>query len=252
MRVDRRSVLGAAASAAMLATPLGRVAAQSTPEAEAFADPGYALARVRTLPDPDLNAAIIPDVMATFLPRTAADPGYVGYVFSQHAADPASTITLTLLADEAASSAAAEVALDYVAALDPRFAVETPFAQQGPVRIFRTTARQASELPPFLHGCQFTMRDRVNAPGANMDEVVQKATEGLVPLLAEMPGFVFYCWIQTENGRTAINVWETAEQLAAGNDAVAEWVAANTANTTSGDPVVNDGVIIYTDIPGFV
>ena len=252
MRIYRRSLLGAAASAALLSSPLGRAAAQGTPEPEVLTAPGYAVARVRTLPNPELNAAIIPDVMATFLPRTAAVPGYAGYVLCQHATDPASTITLTLLADEAASQAAAAVALDYVAALDPRFAVETPFAQQGPVRIFRATTRPATELPPFLHGCQFTMRDRINAPGANIDEVVQKATEGLVPLLADMPGFVFYGWIQTENGRTAVNVWETAEQLAAGNDAVAEWVAANTANTTSGDPVVNDGVIVYTDVPGFV
>jgi hypothetical protein len=253
MGINRRFVLAAAASAAVLASPL-KAAASGTPEPEPRTGraPGYAIARVRALPTPELNAAIVPDVMATFLPRTAAVPGYAGYLFSQHATDPAATITVTLLADAAAADAAAEIALDYVAGLDPRFVVETPFAQQGPVRIFHTTDRPATELPPFLHGCHFTMRDRINAPGTDIDDVVARATEGLVPLLAGMPGFVLYCWTQTEEGRVAINVWETAEQLAAGNEAIAEWVAANTANTTTGDPVVNDGVIIYADIPRFV
>ena len=249
MRVDRRSILGAAASAAMLATPLGRVAAQGTPAPEAVSAPGYGITRVRALPTPELNAAIIPDVLARFLPRTAAVPGYRGYAISQHASDPAATITTTLLDDEAAAADAAAVAMEYVAALDPRFAVETPFAAEGQLRWYQLTDRPASELPPFLHGCHYTMRARVNAPDVDMEAVIAEATEGLLPLTAAMPGFVLYCWIQTEVGRTAINIWETADHLAAGNEAIAAWVDANIGVTSVGDAVVNDGVIIYADFP---
>jgi hypothetical protein len=199
-----------------------------------------------------LNAAIIPDVLASFLPATAALPGYAGYIFSQHATDAASTITFTLLTDQGAESEATEVALAYVSSLDPRFAVETPFSQEGSLRWFSLTDRPATELPPFLHGCQLTMRERVNAPDADMEAVIAMAIDGLVPLLADMPGFVLYGWMQTEEGRTAVNIWETADQLAAGNEAIAAWVAANTADSSIGDPVVNDGVIIYADVPGFV
>ncbi len=94
------------------------------------------------------------------------------------------------------------------------------------------------------------MRNRTNAPGADMDAVVAKASRRLVPRLRAMPGFVLYCWVETGGGRTAINVWQTDEQLRAGNAAVAAWVADNTADTTVGDPVVNDGRIGYGVVPG--
>lgn len=236
------------ASTAVLASRPSVLAAQSTPVALPGAAPSYAIARVRALPSPDLNAAIIPDVLATFLPRPAAVPGYAGYVISEHITDPTATITLTLLADEAAVSTADRVAREYVLSLDPRLAAETPVAEAGPVRIFQVTSRPSTDLPPFLHGCQFTMRDRRNAPGTDIDAVVAKASSGLMPMLADMPGFLLYCWIQVEGGRVAINIWEIADQLAAGNEAIAAWVA----DTTTGEPIVNDGVLVYADLPGFI
>ena len=39
---------------------------------------------------------------------------------------------------------------------------------------------------------------------------------------------------------------------AAGNEAIAAYVAANSAGTTTGEPIINDGVVIYADIPGFI
>src|SRR5215204_2867233 len=101
MGVNRRQVLGTVAAASLLARWSGRTAAQSTPVATSAVTPGYAIARVRRLPTPDLAAAIVPDVLASFLPRTAALPGYAGYVFSAHRTDPTATISLTLLAGAA-------------------------------------------------------------------------------------------------------------------------------------------------------
>src|SRR4051812_36104683 len=121
MGVNRRQVLGTMAAAAVLAHRSDTTVAQSTPVATSVVTPAYAIARVRRLPTPELAAAIVPDVLASFLPRTAALPGYAGYVFSADRSDPAATISLTLLADEAAAAAADQVAREYVATLDPRF-----------------------------------------------------------------------------------------------------------------------------------
>src|SRR5688572_30766956 len=118
MRTHRRRLLSMAASTVVMACPLSRAAAQSTPVPAAGAVPGYAIARVRTLPTPKLNDAIGPDVLASFLPRTAALPGYAGYVLSEHLTDPTATITLTLLADASAAAAADQAARDYVSSLD--------------------------------------------------------------------------------------------------------------------------------------
>ncbi len=252
MRVNRRQVLFTVAAASLLSNRFESTAAQSTPVATSAVTPGYAIARVRQFPTPDLVAAITPDALATFLPRTAALPGYAGYVFSAHLTDPTATISLTLMADASAAAAADRVAREYVATLDPRFVTETPVEEQGPVRIYQTTTRPAADLPSFLNGCVFTMRSRRNAPGADIEAVIAKNSSSLTPMLAAMPGFVLYAWLQTEDGRTAINIWETADQLAAGNDAVAAWVVANSAETTTGEPVVNDGIVTYADIPGFI
>jgi hypothetical protein len=246
-RVDSPAV-----AASLLSSRSRSTAAQSTPVAMSAAIPGYAIARVRRLPTPDLAAAIVPDVLATFLPRVAALPGYAGYIFSAHVTDPTATISLMLLADEATAAAADQVAREYAASLDPRFVTETPVTDQGPLRIYQTTVRSAAELPPFLNGCVFTMRNRRNAPGADIEAVIARNTNDLTPRLAAMPGFVLYAWLQTADGRTAINIWETPDQRAAGNEVIAAWVAANTAATTTGPPVVNDGVVVYADIPGFI
>ena len=53
MRVNRRRILGTVASAAVLSSLLGRVAAHSTPVAATGVVPGYAIARVRALPTPN-------------------------------------------------------------------------------------------------------------------------------------------------------------------------------------------------------
>jgi len=252
MRVNRRRILGTLASAAVLSSGLGRAAAQSTPVAATGMVPGYAIARVRVQPTPELAAAVVGDVLANFLPPTAVLPGYAGYVFSAHVTDPTASLSLTLLADEAAAAAAGEVAREYVASLDPRFATETPVAEQGPVRIYQTTTRTAAELPPFLNGCLFTMRNWRNAPDTDIEAVIARNSNGLTPLIAAMPGFVLYLWLQTAEGRTAINIWETADHLAAGNEAVATWVAANSVETIAAAPVVNEGIVVYADIPGFI
>jgi hypothetical protein len=65
MRVNRRRILGTVASAALLSRRLGHAAAQSTPVAATGAVPGYAIARFRALPTPELAAAIVADVLTT-------------------------------------------------------------------------------------------------------------------------------------------------------------------------------------------
>jgi hypothetical protein len=258
MNLSRRVLLGGAAVTGSIAmtSRLGALAQEGTPMAVEGATPeavgttpGYAIARVRQLSSPELTQAIFPHVMHRYMPLIEAVPGYAGYVFAFHNDDPAASITLSLGTDEAAGAAMNEAASGFVGGLDPRFATQTPMAEEGPLRIFQLTDRPASDLPPFLNGCSITMRTRMNAPDADMEEVIATATGGLVPLMMGMDGFVLYAWIQIDGGRVAINIWETEEQLAAGDEAVRDWVAENTIATTVGDPIVNSGTIGYAEIP---
>jgi hypothetical protein len=248
--MSRRAVVaGTASGLALAGVNLGVLAQDAATPLAGASQPGVALARVRKLPTAELNQAIYPDVMRTFLPVTAVIPGFYGYLIAFDAADPTGSLTLTIVNDDTTAEAATGVARWYVEQLDPRFVVETPIATRGPIRVFEVTDRSASELPPFLNGCFFTMRNRTSAPGVTADQLVPLAAE-LAGQLKTMPGFVLYCWIETEGGRTNINIWETAEQLQTGDEAVAAYVAANSSDTSVGEAIVNDGPIGYAEIAG--
>ena len=240
---------GAAALAATSATSgIPTATAQEASPIAAGTPPGFGITRVRVLPTPELAQAIFPDAMTRFLPRTREIPGYRGYAFAFVNDDPAAQITMTLLDDAAAAETAGAVAEEYVGGLDPRLTPDTPFADQGPIRVYRQTERSSADIPPLLHGCQITIRHRTNAPDVNVDALVTLVQNDLAPSLQAMEGFVLYAWIEVEGGRVAVNIWETAAQLEAGNDAVAAYVAANTSKTTIGDPEVYSGTIAYSDI----
>ena len=248
MSLSRRNLLGGAALAGASSIVASSALAQdaASPVAVQTGPPGYAIVRVRALPTAELNNAVYPNVMHHYLPLIEATPGYGGYLFAFHDDEPGSSITITPTTDEAAGVKSDEAATGYIAGLDPRFTPETPLAQRGPLRAWGLTDRSPSELSPFLHGYKVTVRDRQSAPGADVEAIVAQVNDELLPMLMGMDGFILYAWVQTETGRTAINIWETAEQMAAGDQAVAEYVAQNTVSTTVGDPIVNNGTIGYT------
>jgi hypothetical protein len=257
MPLSRRSLLGSSllTVAVPLAMPLIAHAQDASPvpaspEATSTDAPGYGIVRVRALPTPELNQAVYPDVMSRFLPATSEIPGYFGYLFAFENDNLATSLTMTLLADEAATTQANEVAKAYVAGLDPRLTPETPLAEQGPVRIWETTDRPASEVPPHLTGCQVTFRHRINAEETDIEAIIKTVNEELIPGLREMDGFVLYGWLGTPDGRISFNIWETAEQLAAGDQYVADFVATHPIITTNGTTDVYAGTIGYADVLG--
>lgn len=252
MHVSRRTFFdGALATMASMAAPgVPALSQDATPIATAVTAPGFGIARVRTHPTAELLQAVYADVMTSFLPATAVVPGYTGYIFAFDDADPTASINITLLADAAAVDTANAVAMDYVEGYDPRLTPETPLAEQGEVRIYQVTDRPRSELPPLLNGCHITMRHRLNAPDTDIEAVIASAANGFGPIIREMDGYVLYGWMHTEGGRVSFNIWETAEQLKAGNQAVAEFVADNPVITSEGETVVHNAVIGYSDLFG--
>jgi hypothetical protein len=260
MSLTRRRLLGTALATLVLpAAHQTMVGAQhatpepvgiSTPGSEDIDAPRFGIARVRTHPTPERAQAVYPDVMSHFLPATAAVPGYFGYIFAFGTDDPRSTINITLLDHEAAAADAQAVAEAYVEGMDPRLSPETPIAEQGGVRIYQLTERPRSELPPLLHDCHITMRHRRNAPDTDIEGIIRSASEGFGPIQGAMEGFILYCWMHAADGRISFNIWETAEHMQAGNEAVAAWGAANPVITSEGETVVLNGVIGYSDILG--
>jgi hypothetical protein len=257
MHTTRRALIGGAgaalAAAGLHASPL--VAQEASPVAVSDATPagmdgppGYAIARVRRLPDATLNQANYPNVMATYLPRLEQVPGFMGYVFAFDDDDPDGSFSLTLLDDESSVAGVESVTTEYVASLDPRFAVETPWASQGAVRMFAATSRPLAELPPFLHGAPLLIRDQTSTPDFDLEAAVALATETLLPRFMEQPGFVLYCWFVREGGRVVVEIWETPEDLEASREMLLAWRDEHFSAPTSTDTTDIEGTIGYVTI----
>jgi hypothetical protein len=92
------------------------------------------------------------------------------------------------------------------------------------------------------------MRHRRNSPETDIEGVIRSASEGFGPIQGAMDGFVLYGWMHAEGGRVSFNIWETAAQLQAGNEAIAAWAADNPVITTEGETVVHQGIIGYSDL----
>lgn len=252
VRFDRRTLVSgvAATGAAALIPGVSSLAQEGSPTPVDEFRPGYATTRVRVQPSAELNHAIYPHVMATLLPSILEIPGTLGYTFVFDDADPATAFVFSTATDETAAVTSEDLASEWVQDLDPRFVTETPDAHDGLVRMYATTDKPSTELPPYLHGAAFTLRDQTNAEGVDLDSAVDIATETLIPLFQSLPGFVLYCWFERPGGRVAINIWETHEDLVAAGDELAAWREEYFATPTASERVAYDGTIGYSTIAG--
>lgn len=64
------------------------------------------------------------------------------------------------------------------------------------------------------------------------DELVERARQGLAPILRDSPGFVFYSVTNVGAERfVSVSTWETREQAEAATAKSADWVSENLADS---------------------
>ena len=65
-------------------------------------------------------------------------------------------------------------------------------------------------------------------------ELVEKAREGMAPILRDSPGFVFYSTTDVGGGRfVSVSTWQTRDQAEAAAEKAAQWVSENHADSVS-------------------
>jgi heme-degrading monooxygenase HmoA len=65
-------------------------------------------------------------------------------------------------------------------------------------------------------------------------ELIEKARQGLAPILRESPGFVFYSTTDVGGGRfVSVSTWQSREQAEASAAKSAEWVSENLAENVA-------------------
>ena len=83
------------------------------------------------------------------------------------------------------------------------------------------------------------------APGARASEVAWRVGEGLVPILAKLPGFrAYYCFVGEVGRPVSVSIVESRAAAVAANDRAREWVAANMADLIPDPPEVTMGEML--------
>lgn len=66
------------------------------------------------------------------------------------------------------------------------------------------------------------------------DELIDRARQGLAPILRDSPGFVFYSTTDVGGGRfVSVSTWQTREQAEAATARTAEWVSDNMSESVT-------------------
>ena len=66
------------------------------------------------------------------------------------------------------------------------------------------------------------------------DDLIERARQGLAPILRDSPGFVFYSTTDVGGGRfVSVSTWATRQQAEAAAERIAEWVSDNMADSVA-------------------
>lgn len=80
-------------------------------------------------------------------------------------------------------------------------------------------------------------------PGS-VDDLLQQAEEGLVPIMKDAPGFQAYYLINTGGGTvTSVSVFEDQAGAEESNRLAADWVGENLADKVQGPPEITAGEV---------
>ena len=83
------------------------------------------------------------------------------------------------------------------------------------------------------------------AAGARASEVARRVGEGLVPILAKLPGFrTYYCFVGEDGHPVSVSIVDSRAAAVVANERVREWVAANMADLLPDPPEVTMGEML--------
>lgn len=83
------------------------------------------------------------------------------------------------------------------------------------------------------------------AAGARADEVARRVGEGLVPILAKLPGFrAYYAFVGDDGRPVSVSIVESRAAAVAANERAREWVAANMRDLIPDPPEVTMGEML--------
>ena len=90
------------------------------------------------------------------------------------------------------------------------------------------------------------IRKYQTAPGASIQEIVQRVQEGFVPLVSQTPGFVAYHIVDTGTGTvTSVTLFQDQAGAEESTRRATEWVRQNLTSLLQLPAEVTAGEVVY-------
>jgi len=109
----------------------------------------------------------------------------------------------------------------------------------------RLLAGSAQEATPEAgQGGEFlAVRQYTFAPGHTMGELTAVVNSGFMPIVTQVPGFIEYFLVETEEGAISISVFTDQAGAEESTKRAADWVAENLGGFFAGPPTVTTGTV---------
>jgi len=265
-RISRRTLTAAGTSFAagvLVTRGLHASAHDATPEPGAATptteiEPlGYVTMRMRPLDDPAFRDDMNEHVIRDYLPIIEAVDGFEGYLVGDVIDHPNLTFGVNVLEDKAAATRANEVVKEFVHRdeIDDHVVIEETRAWEGDLLMLGKTAEAAkpgiTPIPGNGIGYYVAVRIHTSLPGTDPRGFVQEATDGFLPIVLALPGFVGYLWFPVEGGFVAVSMYDSEASAAASTEAAKAWATEHLAAYTDGNPEVINATVAYANMPVF-
>ena len=148
---------------------------------------------------------------------------------------PNLTFGVNVLEDEAAAVRANEVVKEFVHRdeIDDHVVIEETRSWQGDLLMLGKTAEAAkpgiTPIPGNGIGYYVAVRIRTSLPGTAPRGFVQEATDGFLPIVLALPGFVGYLWFPVKGGFVAVSMYDSAASAIASTEAAKSWAVEHLA-----------------------
>jgi hypothetical protein len=111
--------------------------------------------------------------------------------------------------------------------------------------VLSVAAQEASPMAgtPTAERAFLAIRHYQFAPGRTMEELTAAVASGFVPIVREVPGFVEYSLVETDEGVLSISVFADQTGAQESTRRAADWVQQNIADMFAGPPTVTTGSV---------
>jgi heme-degrading monooxygenase HmoA len=162
------------------------------------------------------------------VPQLSGAPGFVSYRVLQ--ADNGDLLSVSLFEDRDQAEESARIAAGWVKENTSDLAPNAPEVTAGEVRV-----REVNRQEELHYGVM--RRYRIDA--TNVDEIVQRAQSGFVPIVSKLPGFATYALLDAGSG-TLVTLSGFRDEASADRSTqeAAGWVKENLAHLVPNAPEV--------------